>query len=83
MQKAGEPSEAYEVMYGDFPCSFLTDIEVYCPLKADYIDNLKGRIVSDVTSRCEELEEHSLVWSEDHRETKGFYKISFHVVGGS
>lgn len=83
MQKSGKPFEAYEVMYGDSPCSFFADIEVYCPLKADYIDSLKARIVSDVTSRCEELDEHSLVWSEDHRETKGLYKISFHVVGGS
>lgn len=83
MQKSGKPFEAYEVMYVDSPCSFFADIEVYCPLKADYIDSLKARIMSGVTSRCEELDEHSLVWSEDHRETKGFYKISFHVVGES
>lgn len=82
-QKAGAAFEAYEVMYGDFPCSFFADIEVYCPLQADYINSLKARIVSDVTSRCEELDEHSLLSSQDHRETKGLYKISFHVIGGS
>lgn len=81
--KAGAAFEAYEVMYGDFPCSFFADIELYCPLNADYIERLKARIVSDVTSKCEELEEHSLVFLEDHRESKGLFKISFHVIGGS
>ena len=50
-RKAGAAFEAYEVMYGDLPCSFFADIDVYCPLKADYIDSLKARIVSDVASR--------------------------------
>lgn len=82
-RKAGAAFEAYEVIYGDAPCSFFADIEVYCPLDADYIERLQERIVTDVTSRCEELDEHSLLFSENHRKSKGLYKISYHVVGGS
>lgn len=82
-RKAGAAFEAYEVIYGDAPCSFFADIEVYCPVNADYLDRLQDRIVTDVTNRCEELDEHCLVFSENHRKSKGLFKISYHVIGGS
>lgn len=66
-RKAGAAFEAYEVIYGDAPYSFFADIEVYCPVNADYLDRLQERIVTDVTNRCEELDEHCLVFSENHR----------------
>ena len=76
--------EIYEVMYGDKPCAFYADIEVYCPSNSTYIDELSQRIITDFTKACEMRDEHDLRWIERHRITKeGFIKVSFHVRGGT
>ena len=76
--------EMYEVLYGDRPCSFFADIEVYCPIKASYIEELANRILHDVNKECEANDEHDVLWLENHRKSKdGYMKISFHVKGGS
>lgn len=79
--------QSLEVIYEGQRCGFYADIEAYIyAIAADSsidIESLKRDIIAGTQTAyaARGLDPNSLVWMENHRESKGKYKISFHVIG--